>query len=629
MTRRKEIRIYAEEFSGKARIKKVKVTGLKDCRLADMSKTGLRVVTPAPSSMKPGEETEISISLERHKDVTLRLRTLPSADGGISFSIMEGADGKDRYDAFIDSVLAERTKDNTSPPRHWATADRHFKSAITIRGDSRFSNCSEDLTNMNLPIKLPVFISILTLFCSLAAAQQTNYKPVPYSDIKLDSAHKFVAACITSIKQLEKGNTLVLAGLTDTNGCDEPSFTSYAVYLGDSEGKPIKYLGEETAKADAFYSNSIYISDFGRDFAVIEQYGKDGYSRSRYSFSLDPKNISDILRQEFLPEGVHTLYYNSGGLYFVGGGRDSVVGRIALTKGKVGAISLLKSRAGRNVLKDIVNIETDDKNGFAVKMETGRYIFSGKGWEFVEAETEESAPVQPSEVRLGGNPTVDTTIFSTTSANSQTQENLTPGESNTSPKITQVTHEEITVDLKGESRSYPIPPLSKETVEKNFQFTDCDPVHSIGPYAVYGDSVVFGIDIYSGESACGVGGLGIFSPNDGKYDFRYYKEIARYSSTALFIRNNTAYFGLSLEGEYSSSPEGLAEIDLNSGKVKLRKLPYLVKTLLEQDGTLFAGTDNGILIIYPSGLISHLGLDLDNEGNCLYSLSATKSNEKL
>lgn len=476
---------------------------------------------------------------------------------------------------------------------------------------------------MHFPARFLASISILAPFYSLAAAQQTNYKPVPNSAIKLDAAYKFVTACIVTEKQLTKGNTLVLAGLTEEKDC-KASFTHYAVYIGDSEGKPTKYLGEEAARQGRFDFSSVYLADIGENFAIIEQRGdtETGTSRTRYTFNLDPKDTSKDLRREYSPEGVDSFYYNDSGLYFVGARRDdALIGRIALTNGKVGPITILKNRAGTNLLKDIVEISTDDKAGFAVKMETGKYVFSGKDWEFVEADTEQTVSEQPVELRLNSNSAIDAAIFSTATPNTTNQPEPKKDFA-VSPKVAQVTNDAITVNWKGESRTYNLPPLSKEAVEKNLQLTDCDPVHNIGPYVIYGDSVVFGIQIYSGESACGVGGLGFFNPHDGKYNFRYYKEIAPYSSTALLIAGNTAYVGLTSEGEYSSSPEGLATIDLASGNIKVLKIPYRISTLFMHDGILFAGTDDGLSIIYPTGLVSQLKLDLDKDGNCLHSLSA-------
>ena len=478
---------------------------------------------------------------------------------------------------------------------------------------------------MHFPAKFPAFVSILVLFYSLTAAQQTNYKPVPNSAIKLDTAYKFVTACIITEKQLTKGNLLILAGLTDEKDC-ETSFTHYAVYIGDPEGKPTKYLGEEAARQGRFDFSSVYLADTGENFAVVEQGGdsETGTSRTRYTFSLDPKDTSKDLRREYTPAGVSTFYHNDTGLYFVGTRRDdALIGRIELGKVKVGPITILENRAGTNLLKDIVEISNDEKAGFAVKMETGKYIFSGKDWEFVEANIEQPVSEQSAELRLNSNSAIDTTIFSTATPTTAKQPEPQKDFS-VSPKVAQVTNEAITVNWKGESRTYNLPPLSKEAVEKNLQITDCDPVHNIGPYAVYGDSVVFGIQIYSGESACGVGGLGFFNPYDGKYTFRYYKEIAPYSSTALLIDGNTAYVGLTSEGEYSSSPEGLATIDLATGNIKILKIPYRISTLFMHDGILFAGTDDGLSIIYPTGLVSQLKLDLDKDGNCLHSLSAPK-----
>lgn len=466
------------------------------------------------------------------------------------------------------------------------------------------------------------YVPVLALLYSISEAQEPNYKPVPASNIKLATAYKYVTACIVTEKPLANGDKLVLAGLTEDKDC-ETSFIHYALYLGDSDGKPKKYLGEETAQQTRFEFASVSVSDFGPDFAVIDQSDPEtGTSRVRYTFSPDPKDTDKDLRSEYSPIRIDSFHYNSGGLYFVAGDRDALIGRLALVGGKVKQVSILKNRAGTNILKDIVEISNDEKSGFAVKMETGKYIFSGEDWEFEEADREQSFSAEPGEIRLDGYSAIDQTIFSTAAIYAANRGEPPQIDMAAPPKVTEVTSKEITVYLKGQYTTYRLPPLSVETVEKNLQLGDCGPEHSIGPYTVYGDSVVFGIEFYSGENNCGVGGLGFFNPYDGKYDLHYYKEMASYSTTALLIKGDTAYVGLTLDYEYSSSPEGLAEIDLRSGEVKLLKIPYKISTLVGHDGIIFAGTDDGISIIYPTRLVSQLKLDVDKEGNCLHSLSA-------
>jgi hypothetical protein len=465
-------------------------------------------------------------------------------------------------------------------------------------------------------------VPALALSYSISEAQGFNQKSVPASDIKLTTSYKHATACIISEKPLKNGDKLVLAGLTEDKDCDI-AFVHYALYLGDSDSRPKKYLGEETAHPTRFEFASVAISDFGPDFAVIDQNDPEtGTRRVRYTFSPDPKDTAKDLRLEYSPRGIDSLHYNAGGLYFVAGSRDdALVGRLALADGKIGQVSILKNRAGTNILKDIIEISNDEKTGFAVVMETGKYIFTGEGWEFSEADREQRVAALPEEIRLDANSTVDTAIFSTMTAATAERPIAPKPDLTAPPKVTAVTDKNITVNWKGESKDYRLPPLSQEAVKKNLQLTDCGPEHSIGPYAVYGDSVIFGIEFYSGENNCGVGGLGFFNPYDGKYDLRYYKEMTPYSTTALFIKGDTAYAGLSSEVEYASSPEGVAVVDLRSGSVNILKIPHKISKFFEHDGLVFSGTDDGITIIHPTGLVSQLKLDVDTEGNCLKSLS--------
>lgn len=462
-----------------------------------------------------------------------------------------------------------------------------------------------------------IFVSVLPAVTGRAKAQPAGYNPVPESDVKLETAYKYVTACMKDIQPLDKKHSVVLAGLTGEKDC-ETSFSHYAVYLGDQNGKPLKYLGEETARMGTFDPAAVYLKGHGPGFAVVEQEDNYGYARTRYYFSLDPADKAMPQRREYSPVGISSFSFSSGGIYFLSDTSEVVIGRIALDGKGPGPVSILKSRSGRNALTGIVGI-TNDKDGFAVKMETGRYVFSDDDWEFVtEPEVGPEAP-QPAGIALNYHSAIDSSVFST--ATSNTWPPVEPKQKNVSarPTISSVSPEGITVYADGLLREYRLPPPAREEVVKHIP-EDCSPSHSIGPYVVYPDSAVFGISVYSGEGNCGVGGLGFFTAEGGKYEIRRYKDLVPYSSTALLISGSTAYVGLSHEAEYSSSPEGLAEVNMVTGAGRILKLNRKVRVLFERDGYIFVGAEDGGYIIYPDGRMARLNLDLDADGNCLYSL---------
>ena len=463
---------------------------------------------------------------------------------------------------------------------------------------------------------------IAALLCASGApAQQVKLPPVPPSEVNLATAYKYLSACIVQAEQISPGKTVVLAGLTDSPDC-ETNFTHYAVYVGNKDNKPIKYLGEETARLGRWDFNTVRISGSGKDFCIIEQEGDGGDSRVKYVFPAEPAGARPVSRREYEPLAISSLVYHDGGVYFASGRRDaSVYGRIAVKNGKMNSASILKTETG-TMIGDTTGAGV--QNGvYAVESESGRYVFNGKAWEFLPAARKGTPEILPAEIRLQENATLDPTAFSTASVRDESRP--APAEQKTqfkaAPVVARVASGMITVDSAGVHTDYRIPPVDKEAFSKYLGSPDCDPANSIGPYTTYVDSAVFGVYVYSGEGNCGLGGLGFFDAKSGKYAFRYFKETAPYSTTALLVKGDTVYAGLSSETEYSSGGEGLAKINLRDGSVSLYRIPELVNAILESDGAVFAGTDDGIFAIYPSGLTAWLRLDFEPAtGDCEYTL---------
>lgn len=446
--------------------------------------------------------------------------------------------------------------------------------------------------------------------------------PVPASGVKLETAYKYTSACIVQAEQVTSGKTIVLAGLTESKDCNT-SFTHYAVYLGDDKKKPLKYLGEETAREGRWDFSNVHISDFGRDFCIVEQKGHGGDSRTKYEFPAEPSDKKAIARHEYFPLGIKSLLYRDGGVFFQDQYDGATHGRIGLKSGKIDSVSLLKTESGC-ALKDAI-ATAKDKNGYEVGVESGKYVFSGEKWEFIPGAPKDTPEILPAEIRLNENSALDLSAFSTATFSNEFSAPKPKEQQNSSPTISGIDENKITVVSGGEYKDYRLPPVDSEAFDKYLGPSDCGKMNAIGPYAVYVDSAVFGISVYSGEGNCGLGGLGFFDAKTGKYSFRYFKETAPYSTTALLIKGDTVYAGLSSEAEYSSGGEGLAKINLRDGGVSLYRIPEMVNTILEAEGTVFAGTSDGVFAIYPSGLTSWLRLDFEPATNdCLYTIGEPK-----
>ncbi len=130
MTRRKESRIYAEEFGGDITTGESSLEALCKCGLLNISKTGFCVSACDADKLQAGVLADIKLILPGNHCVCVQCRIVKVENAHANFQIVKIGNGEEHLDRFIEGVLTERARRNIHPPRKWADAEQHFSSTL-------------------------------------------------------------------------------------------------------------------------------------------------------------------------------------------------------------------------------------------------------------------------------------------------------------------------------------------------------------------------------------------------------------------------------------------------------------------------------------------------------------------
>lgn len=135
----------------------------------------------------------------------------------------------------------------------------------------------------------------------------------------------------------------------------------------------------------------------------------------------------------------------------------------------------------------------------------------------------------------------------------------------------------------------------------------------IGPFQLNGNKIWFGTVFYDGEGHTGVGGIGFFDLAENRLKVSYYKEIADWSASALYVEQDSIWLGLAGHPEGSSYPGGLIRYDRRSGSFRNYDVPGIIYFIKKRADALWMGTTDGISIL-RKGRIESVIFTFDKDG---------------
>ncbi len=134
----------------------------------------------------------------------------------------------------------------------------------------------------------------------------------------------------------------------------------------------------------------------------------------------------------------------------------------------------------------------------------------------------------------------------------------------------------------------------------------------IGPFKTVNKKLWFGTSFYDGEGRTGVGGIGYFDLETKKYHVTYYKKIADWSSSTIYVDKQHIWLGLVRHPEGADYPGALLSYNRQDGTIRKHAIPKIINVIYKFGNNLYLGTVEGIYIL-SKGKIKYIGFSFDVE----------------
>jgi len=140
----------------------------------------------------------------------------------------------------------------------------------------------------------------------------------------------------------------------------------------------------------------------------------------------------------------------------------------------------------------------------------------------------------------------------------------------------------------------------------------------VGPRAIVGDQLWFGLEFYDAEGMSGVGGLGVLDPRSGRLRVRYPPAMADWSVASLAAEESVLWLGLASYGEGNAGAGGLARYEVGTGRLVRYDLPGIITGILPLGRALYLAGERGLYVLRRgatgSDVLERMTVRLDRAG---------------
>jgi hypothetical protein len=143
----------------------------------------------------------------------------------------------------------------------------------------------------------------------------------------------------------------------------------------------------------------------------------------------------------------------------------------------------------------------------------------------------------------------------------------------------------------------------------------------VGPFQLEGRRLWFGTAFYDGEGTTGVGGVGSFEIDSGRWEVFYEPAMAEWSSSAILVENRAVWLGLMAQPEGAAYAGGLLRYDRNTRAMRRIDVPGIIHVIRRVGPSLYLATDKGLYIYTGEGL-KHVDFLPDPDGRTAVSVRA-------
>ena len=142
---------------------------------------------------------------------------------------------------------------------------------------------------------------------------------------------------------------------------------------------------------------------------------------------------------------------------------------------------------------------------------------------------------------------------------------------------------------------------------------------NVGPTAIVGEQLWFGLKFYDGEGMSGVGGLGVLDPASGQLKVRYPPAMADWSVASLAAEDSVLWIGLASYGEGNTSAGGLARYEIASGRLVRYDVPGVISGILPVGSAVYLAGERGLHVLHreagPKEVLERFTVRLDRAGS--------------
>jgi hypothetical protein len=126
-----------------------------------------------------------------------------------------------------------------------------------------------------------------------------------------------------------------------------------------------------------------------------------------------------------------------------------------------------------------------------------------------------------------------------------------------------------------------------------------------------------------GEGHSGVGAVGTFDIQSGRYHMRYLPEIAASSGSAIRLDGDALWIGLLHRGEGAATGGGLLRYNTKTGSVNRYAVPDVIYTIDRLGDALYCGTSHGLYMV-QDGKVTQLRFEPDDRGTLIMVAAETR-----
>lgn len=404
---------------------------------------------------------------------------------------------------------------------------------------------------------------------------------------------------------------------------------SFGIFIIDNLSNN-HYMTVDIFATRRFFDYSVTMEEVGEHYLIISRKGAtygDQYDKVKYFYKLEEKKVLNKISYQGM--NIYSMIEFEKSLYFLGtdNNKTTIITRLKSPQNNhnLNSYEIIDEINGEKI--SLIRSVRIEGNKLILTSESNEYIFAKGNWKITKNPEPDLFKYNPGSGKILGLPFLRfwAPLF-------KVNENLLL--INNEPILNRrflIWNSKISANSYGGEKSSGIYEMTDDEY-KFFRFPNPDyelfkkyrprrvsngytKDHTtieveIGPFRLVDEQLWFGTRFYDGEGHTGVGGIGYFDVETTKYHVTYYKEIADWSSSAIYVNKQHIWLGLVGHPEGRPYPGGLVRYNRKDGTIGKYAIPKIINVIYKFGNDLYLGTSEGIYIL-SNEKIKYIGFSFD------------------